>query len=79
MPSPAEVKLIEIVSAMDGEAIFKGCALGLDGCSDDAPCPLHDGFKRIRDTLEGMLRSVSMEDLIANLHSKQTFLKRQSP
>jgi len=70
------IKLAEIVSAIDGDAVFKNCALGLDGCSEDSPCPLHDKFKRIRDELEAMLRSVSIGDLTEKLHTKQTFLKR---
>jgi len=74
--SLSEIKLVEIVSAIDGDAVFKNCALGLDTCSEDSPCPLHNEFKRIRDELETMLRSVSFEDLTAKLHSKQTFLKR---
>ena len=70
------IKLVEIISAIDGDAVFKGCALGLDKCSDDSPCPLHNEFKRIRDDLEEMLRSVSIGNLTAGLRLKQTFLKR---
>jgi len=74
--SLSEIKLVEIVSAIDGDIVFKGCALGLDGCSDESPCPLHHEFKHIRDELEAMLRSISIADLTKSLHSKQTFLKR---
>jgi len=74
--SLSQIKLVEIVSAIDGDAVFKNCALGLKGCSEDSPCPLHNEFKRIRDGLEEMLRSISIGDLTAKLHSKQTVLKR---
>jgi len=74
--SLSEIKLVEIITAIDGEAVFKDCALGLDGCSEDSPCPLHNEFKHIRDELGEMLRSVSIEDLTKKLHLEQTFLKR---
>jgi len=74
--SLSEIKIVEIVSAIDSDAVFKGCALGLDECSEDSPCPIHSEFKRIRDELEAMLRSVSIGDLTAGLRLKQTFLKR---
>ena len=74
--SLSQIKLVEIVSSIDGDGVFKNCALGLDGCSESSPCPLHHEFKRIRDELEEMLRSVSIGDLTTGLYSKQTFLKR---
>ena len=74
--SLSHIKLMEIVMAMDGDAVFKNCALGLGGCSCDSPCPLHQEIKRICNELEAMLRSVSIEDLSLRFQSKQTFLKR---
>jgi len=74
--SLSEIKLVKIISAIDGDAVFKACALGLDSCSEDSPCPLHNEFKRIRDDLAEMLHSISIRDLMSRLHSKQTFLKR---
>jgi hypothetical protein len=34
--------LYEIVVAIDGEDLFRECVLGLPGCGDATPCPLHD-------------------------------------
>jgi len=74
--SLSKIKLVNIVSAIDGDAVFKSCALGLNKCTESSPCPLHNEFKRIRDELETMLSSTNVEDLIIGLQSKQTFLKR---
>ena len=40
--------LTDIVEAVDGNALFTGCALGLKQCSEVNPCPLHGQFKAIR-------------------------------
>jgi Rrf2 family protein len=70
------IKLATIVSAIDGDKVFKDCALGLKECTEESPCPLHCEFKRIREELEVLLKSTSIEDSIAGLQLKQTFLKK---
>jgi len=37
-----QIKLIEIVMAIDGLEIFHNCVLGFPGCSPDNPCPVHE-------------------------------------
>ena len=39
----------DIVSAIDGDAAFYGCVLGLSECDEQHPCPLHNSFAEIRD------------------------------
>src|SRR5690554_8019286 len=34
-----EIKLIDIVSSLDGDAVFVGCGLGLRECNAEMPCP----------------------------------------
>lgn len=47
--------LSQIVSAIDGDAIYKGRGPGLHACSSKRPCPVHYKFKVIRDDLRRML------------------------
>lgn len=56
-------KLIDVVTAIDGKAIFTGCGLGLAQCSELNPCPLHHKFKAIRNDLTDMLENTSIEEL----------------
>jgi len=72
----SQIKLVEIVSAIDGDGVYTHCALGLNGCVRDAPCPLHDEFQHVRDEMESMLRSIFITDMTQALLSSQTFLKR---
>ena len=77
--SLSQIKLVEIISAIDGDDVFKNCALGLGECTGNtspSPCPLHHEFNRIREDLEVMLCSTSIKDLTLSLHSEPTFLKR---
>jgi len=71
-----EIKLNEIVDAIDGDEIYRGCALGLQQCNVHKPCPMHDKFALIRDELQGMLEKTSLHELTTGLYEGLTFLKR---
>lgn len=67
--------LAEIVHAIDGDMIFLGCALGLEKCSEDHPCPVHHKFKAVRDHLTGMLMTTSLKDVAERVNIGISFLK----
>ncbi len=70
------IKLADIVKAIDGDAIYVGCALGFEQCDATKPCPLHDKFVDIRDSLRHMLENTSLYELATGFEVGLTFLKR---
>lgn len=70
-----EVKLAQIVNALEGDRVFTGCGLGLPHCSEDHPCPMHEKFKSIRSELAYMLENTSLEELALGIKSGDTFLR----
>lgn len=60
--------LADIVKAIDGEKIFKGCGLGLKSCSETKPCPLHNDFKEIRKKMQLTLQSATIGEFNENLN-----------
>ncbi|MBR9919488.1 MAG: Rrf2 family transcriptional regulator [Bacteroidetes bacterium] len=70
------ITLDDIVDAIDGNSIYRGCGLGLKHCNAKKPCPLHFQFKKIRDELKEMLQSTSLNDVATGLHEGLAFLKR---
>ncbi|HEX8014695.1 MAG TPA: Rrf2 family transcriptional regulator [Flavobacterium sp.] len=70
-----EIKLAQIVSALDGDSVFTGCGLGLSNCSEDHPCPMHDKFKSIRNDLAFMLENTNLEELALGIKSGETYLR----
>lgn len=71
-----KIKLSHIVSAIDGESIYKGCGLGLKECSEKKPCPVHDKFKAIRNNLKKMLEGTNLRELALGTKEGITYLKR---
>lgn len=68
--------LMEVVSEIDGDKIFSGCALGLKKCSESHPCPVHNEFKSIRNSLNTLLTEKKIGDFVEQLDANETFLKR---
>lgn len=60
---PANIKLIDIVEAIDGLEIFNKCVLGFPGCSISEPCPVHDKWGKLREDAYKMLSEETLEQL----------------
>lgn len=71
-----KIKLSQIVLAIDGDAIYKGCGLGFKECSEKKPCPVHDKFKIVRNELKHMLENTTVLELSFGLKKGLTFLHR---
>ena len=71
-----DLALIEIIRAIDGDKIFKGCGLGLKECSEKNPCPIHHDFKNIRDQLSIMLKNTKISDMASDINKGTAILSR---
>lgn len=70
------LKLSQVVFAIDGDSIYKGCGLGFKACSENRPCPVHEKFKVVRNELKNMLENTSIYELSLGLKEGITFLHR---
>jgi Rrf2 family protein len=61
--SPSQIKLIDIVEAIDGLESFKSCVLGFPGCSNEKPCPVHNKWGVLREQAYKMLSEETLEQL----------------
>jgi len=61
--SPSEIKLIDVVAAIDGLEMFNSCVLGFRECSPDAPCPVHDDWGELRTKAYDMLSGETLNNL----------------
>lgn len=60
---PEQIHLYDIVVAIDGDDLFEECVLGLPGCGEAKPCPLHDQWKEKREQLETMFRNTTLAEV----------------
>jgi Rrf2 family protein len=68
---PGEICVADVVEAMEGGEGAKKCVLGLDECSDDQPCPMHDEWVVFRRRLMERVYSMTVSDLGRNLDGKR--------
>ena len=71
-----DIRLIDIVRAIDGNKLFTGCGLGFKECSETKPCPIHFEFKHTRDALEEMLINTSVFKISEGLEKGLVFLRK---
>lgn len=69
LKDPKDVKLIEIVEAVDGLAIFEECALGLEGCGMYYPCPLHYQWAEQRESLYKLFEDADLASLAESVQT----------
>lgn len=70
-----KITLSYIVSAIDGDEVFNGCGLGLKKCNENKPCPVHNQFKHIRESLKNMLETITVKSLALQLKKGTFYLK----
>ncbi len=59
--NPSDIKLIDIVEAIDGLGIFNSCVLGFPNCSPDSPCAVHDKWGKLRTEAYKMLSEETLD------------------
>lgn len=61
--SPKDIRLIDIVKAIDGLDVFNNCVLGFSGCGTNNHCPVHSKWGVIRNMAFDMLNNETLEEL----------------
>jgi len=69
-----DIRLLDIVEALDGLAPYQQCASGLAECNDDMPCSMHDSWVALRSRIMDYLGKNSIADLAKALEQKKKSL-----
>jgi Rrf2 family protein len=69
-----QITLLEIRRELEGVSDLERCAVGLEPCSDETPCPLHEIFKPLREAIRDYLEETTVEDLVNGLREKRARL-----
>ena len=73
---PQLIALRDIVAAIDGLNQFSECAVGLQNCSDESLCPLHDTWKALRTHVMTYLQVTTLSDMATAVKRKSGFRSR---
>ena len=62
--SPELITLGRILRAVEGKEPFSECIAGLQTCSEDNVCPLHDKWEIVKQELINFLDSTTLEEMV---------------
>lgn len=74
--SPKDIYIHQVVEAVDGPPPeHEQCIIGLDYCSDEQPCPLHNKWSVIREQIKEMLEAENLEHLAKRVIEKRLAMR----
>lgn len=59
---PAEVRVREVVEAVEGPMALKQCLLWSNDCGEEDPCPLHYRLEQLHAQLDDVLNEITLAD-----------------
>lgn len=59
---PAEVRVREVVEAVEGPMALKQCLLWSNDCGEEDPCPLHYRLEQFHAQLDDVLNEITLAD-----------------
>jgi len=76
MKRPDQIYLYEIVNAFDAISQWETtCILGINPCSDEVICPIHEDWKPIKEQIFKMFQEKTLTDLVGQITAKREKLK----
>lgn len=62
-PENEELTLKRVIVSIEGETLFEGCGFGLKHCDENNPCPLHYDYAPIRDAINKLVESETIQSM----------------
>lgn len=57
------VPIRDVIIALEGDELFKGCGFGLKFCDENNPCPLHNRYAPIRNRINRLMSGETIQSL----------------
>jgi Rrf2 family protein len=67
----SDLPLITLISATEGDRSFSGCGLGLKQCDSENPCPLHEKYASVRESINKLISEETVQSLAEKVYKKE--------
>jgi Rrf2 family protein len=74
-PDKPDLPLISLISATEGDRSFSGCGLGLKQCDTHNPCPLHEKYATVRESINKLISEETVQSLADKVYKQEIALK----
>ena len=72
----SDIRLLQLVEALDGLTNYHKCVSGLSECTDEAPCAMHDSWVTLRSRIMDYLETTTIAELVSSLEAKHRALDK---
>ncbi len=63
-----DLTLRELISSIEGYSSFSGCGFGLKQCSEQNPCPVHEKYAPIRESINKLVSEETIQSLAIKVY-----------
>lgn len=70
-PETPDLQLIKLIRATEGDRSFSGCGFGLKQCSTENPCPLHEKYAAVRESINTLISEETVQSLAEKVYKKE--------
>jgi Rrf2 family protein len=75
-PDKPDLQLIKLICATEGDRSYSGCGFGLKHCESDNPCPLHEKYTTIRESINRLISEETVQSLAEKVYKKELRLNK---
>jgi Rrf2 family protein len=73
-PDKPDLPLINLISATEGDKSFSGCGFGLKHCDSNNPCPLHEKYAIVRESINKLISEETVQSLAEKVYKRELSL-----
>lgn len=73
-PDKPDLPLIKLISAIEGDRSYSGCGFGLKQCDSNNPCPFHEKYASIRESINNLISEETVQSLAGKVYHKGSSL-----
>lgn len=66
-----DLPLIKLITATEGDRSFSGCGFGLKHCDENNPCPLHEKYAPIRESINNLVSEETVQSLAEKVYKEK--------
>ena len=66
-----DLSLEKLILATEGDSSFSGCGFGLKHCDINNPCPVHEKYSPIRESISRLVSEETVQSLAEKVYNKE--------
>lgn len=70
-PAKPDIPLSRLISSIEGDSSFSGCAFGLKQCNENNPCPVHVKYAPIREAIKKLVSEETIQSLAMKVYKQE--------